>query len=140
MYTTFACGFRLYIFHLLRQLLPLYHSKLKRHPIRPKQESSRQLPTAHLNALSSDIKHLLHFLIFIPPNNFSTLVKPLAKMSEVSFIKSFLNSLDSKPVKLPADYVIDPERVPLRAPVRPSPLISPSSTSNSKKGIAMPNS
>ena len=68
------------------------------------------------------------------------MVKPLAKMSEVSFIKSFLNSLDSKPVKLPADYVIDPERVPLRAPVRPSPLISPSSTSNSKKGIAMPNS
>ncbi|PLN85510.1 cell-cycle control medial ring component [Aspergillus taichungensis] len=46
-------------------------------------------------------------------------------MSEVSFIKSFLNSLDSKPVKLPADYVIDPERVPLRAPYVLPKLTSP---------------
>ncbi|PLB38585.1 uncharacterized protein BDW47DRAFT_24220 [Aspergillus candidus] len=46
-------------------------------------------------------------------------------MTEVSFIKSFLNSLDSKPVKLPADYVIDPERVPLRAPYVLPKLPSP---------------
>ncbi|KAF7588889.1 hypothetical protein BBP40_005039 [Aspergillus hancockii] len=32
-------------------------------------------------------------------------------MAEISFIKSFISSLDSRPIKLPADYVIDPERV-----------------------------
>lgn len=39
-------------------------------------------------------------------------------MSEVNFIKSFLSSLDSRPIKLPADYVFDPERVGLKVPVR----------------------
>ncbi|KAE8354588.1 cell-cycle control medial ring component-domain-containing protein [Aspergillus coremiiformis] len=34
-----------------------------------------------------------------------------AAMAEVTFIKTFLSSLDSRPIKLPADYVIDPERV-----------------------------
>ncbi|PLB52180.1 hypothetical protein P170DRAFT_377752 [Aspergillus steynii IBT 23096] len=37
-------------------------------------------------------------------------------MSEVTFIKSFLSSLDSRPIKLPADYVFDPERVGLKVP------------------------
>ncbi|KAI9042088.1 uncharacterized protein KD926_006212 [Aspergillus affinis] len=37
-------------------------------------------------------------------------------MSELTFIKSFLSSLDSRPIKLPADYVFDPERVGLKVP------------------------
>ncbi|KAL5357065.1 cell-cycle control medial ring component [Aspergillus floccosus] len=37
-------------------------------------------------------------------------------MTEINFIKSYLASLDSRPVKLPADYVFDPERVGLRVP------------------------
>ncbi|KAE8395106.1 cell-cycle control medial ring component-domain-containing protein [Aspergillus alliaceus] len=37
---------------------------------------------------------------------------PAAAMAEVNFIKSFLSSLDSRPIKLPANHVIDPERVP----------------------------
>lgn len=41
-------------------------------------------------------------------------------MTEINFIKSYLASLDSRPVKLPADYVFDPERVGLRVPVCPS--------------------
>lgn len=40
-----------------------------------------------------------------------------ATMTEINFIKSYLASLDSRPVKLPADYVFDPERVGLRVPV-----------------------
>ena len=46
--------------------------------------------------------------------------KKSAKMSEVAFIKSFLSSLDSRPIKLRADYVLDEERVGPRVPVRPS--------------------
>lgn len=38
-------------------------------------------------------------------------------MSEFSFCKSFLSTLDSRPVKLPADYVFDPQTVGLRVPV-----------------------
>ncbi|GMF70410.1 unnamed protein product [Aspergillus oryzae] len=45
---------------------------------------------------------------------------PAAAMAEVNFIKSFISSLDSRPIKLPADYVIDPERVG-RVPVPPHP-------------------
>ncbi|KAL4892047.1 cell-cycle control medial ring component [Aspergillus ambiguus] len=37
-------------------------------------------------------------------------------MTELTFIKSYLASLDSRPVKLSADYVFDPERVGLRVP------------------------
>ncbi|PYH65035.1 uncharacterized protein BO88DRAFT_349798 [Aspergillus vadensis CBS 113365] len=37
-------------------------------------------------------------------------------MSEVAFIKSFLSSLDSRPIKLRADYVLDEERVGPRVP------------------------
>ncbi|GKZ39057.1 hypothetical protein AbraIFM66950_011739 [Aspergillus brasiliensis] len=37
-------------------------------------------------------------------------------MSEVTFIKSFLSSLDSRPIKLRADYVLDEERVGPRVP------------------------
>ncbi|KAE8155217.1 cell-cycle control medial ring component [Aspergillus avenaceus] len=32
-------------------------------------------------------------------------------MAEVAFIKSYISQLDTRPIKLPADYVIDPERV-----------------------------
>ncbi|BAE58407.1 unnamed protein product [Aspergillus oryzae RIB40] len=45
-------------------------------------------------------------------------------MAEVNFIKSFISSLDSRPIKLPADYVIDPERVgrvPYLLPRMPAP-------------------
>lgn len=38
-------------------------------------------------------------------------------MSELSFTKSFLSTLDSRPVKLRADHVFDPEQVGLRVPV-----------------------
>lgn len=38
-------------------------------------------------------------------------------MSELAFCKSFLSALDTRPVKLPADYVFDPQTVGLRVPV-----------------------
>lgn len=38
-------------------------------------------------------------------------------MSELSFAKSFLSTLDSRPIKLRADHVFDPEQVGLRVPV-----------------------
>ncbi|OQD67173.1 hypothetical protein PENDEC_c043G04749 [Penicillium decumbens] len=37
-------------------------------------------------------------------------------MSELSFTKTFLSTLDSRPIKLRADYVFDPERIGLRVP------------------------
>ncbi|EPS35011.1 hypothetical protein PDE_09976 [Penicillium oxalicum 114-2] len=37
-------------------------------------------------------------------------------MSELAFAKSFLSSLDSRPIKLRADHVFDPEQVGLRLP------------------------
>lgn len=39
-------------------------------------------------------------------------------MAELAFAKSFLSALDPKPVKLRADYVLPPEQVDLRGPVR----------------------
>jgi hypothetical protein len=38
-------------------------------------------------------------------------------MSELTFTKSFLSTLDSRPIKLRADHVFDPEQVGLRVPV-----------------------
>ncbi|KAJ5272316.1 hypothetical protein N7478_007441 [Penicillium angulare] len=37
-------------------------------------------------------------------------------MSEVTFTKSFLSALDSRPIKLRADHIFDPEQVGLRVP------------------------
>ncbi|CAG8127908.1 unnamed protein product [Penicillium salamii] len=37
-------------------------------------------------------------------------------MSELTFAKSFLSTLDSRPIKLRADHVFDPEQVGLRVP------------------------
>ncbi|KAJ5706593.1 hypothetical protein N7488_006394 [Penicillium malachiteum] len=37
-------------------------------------------------------------------------------MSELSFAKSFLSALDSRPIKLRADHVFDPEQIGLRVP------------------------
>ncbi|RAK95427.1 uncharacterized protein BO80DRAFT_393999 [Aspergillus ibericus CBS 121593] len=37
-------------------------------------------------------------------------------MSEVSFVKTFLSALDSRPIKLRADYVLDEEQVGPRVP------------------------
>ncbi|KAJ5873023.1 uncharacterized protein N7529_005376 [Penicillium soppii] len=37
-------------------------------------------------------------------------------MSELTFTKSFLSTLDSRPIKLRADHVFDPEQVGLRVP------------------------
>ncbi|KAJ5088953.1 hypothetical protein N7532_007637 [Penicillium argentinense] len=37
-------------------------------------------------------------------------------MSELTFAKSFLSTLDSRPIKLRGDHVFDPERVGLRVP------------------------
>jgi len=39
-------------------------------------------------------------------------------MAELAFAKSFLSILDTKPAKLRADYVLPPEQVDLRGPVR----------------------
>ncbi|KAJ5621104.1 hypothetical protein N7510_005088 [Penicillium lagena] len=41
-------------------------------------------------------------------------------MSELAFTKSFLSTLDSRPIKLRADHVFDPEQVGLRVPVSAS--------------------
>lgn len=41
-------------------------------------------------------------------------------MSELSFTKSFLSTLDSRPVKLRADHVFNPEEIGLRVPVSSS--------------------
>jgi hypothetical protein len=38
-------------------------------------------------------------------------------MTELSFAKSFLSTLDSRPVKLRSDYVADPQKTGLRVPV-----------------------
>jgi ubiquitin-like protein 4 len=38
-------------------------------------------------------------------------------MAELSFAKSFLSSLDNRPIKIPSDYVVDPETTPLRGSV-----------------------
>jgi hypothetical protein len=38
-------------------------------------------------------------------------------MSETTFAKSFLATLDSRPIKLRADHVFDPEQVGLHVPV-----------------------
>lgn len=44
-------------------------------------------------------------------------------MAEVSFAQTFLTTLDSRPIKLPADHVEDPRNYPARQPVRsPHPL------------------
>ncbi|KAJ5566693.1 uncharacterized protein N7459_010075 [Penicillium hispanicum] len=37
-------------------------------------------------------------------------------MSELSFTKSYLSTLDSRPIKLRADHVFDPEQIGLRVP------------------------
>lgn len=39
-------------------------------------------------------------------------------MSEVTFAKSFLSTLDKRPVKLPADHVSDPKQYANQSPVR----------------------
>ena len=44
-------------------------------------------------------------------------------MSELTFAKAFLSTLDSRPIKLRADHVFDPEQIGLRVPV--SALILP---------------
>jgi hypothetical protein len=41
----------------------------------------------------------------------------LLTMSELTFTKSFLSTLDSRPIKLRADHVFDPEQIGLRVPV-----------------------
>ena len=38
-------------------------------------------------------------------------------MSELSFTKTFLSTLDSRPIKLRPDHVFDPEQIGLRVPV-----------------------
>lgn len=38
-------------------------------------------------------------------------------MSEVTFAKSFLSTLDKKPIKLAADHVSDPRKYPNQSPV-----------------------
>ncbi|RJE27447.1 hypothetical protein PHISCL_00181 [Aspergillus sclerotialis] len=54
-------------------------------------------------------------------------------MTELAFTKSFLSTLDSKPVKLRADHVFDPDRVGLRVPV-----LKPASPFPSLPGYTLP--
>lgn len=42
-------------------------------------------------------------------------------MSEVTFAKTFLATLDKRPIKLPADHVSDPRKLPGQSPVSPPP-------------------
>ncbi|BCR89920.1 uncharacterized protein ACHE_51118A [Aspergillus chevalieri] len=53
-------------------------------------------------------------------------------MAELSFAKSFLSAIDTKPVKLRADYVLPPEQVDLRGPYL-LPRLSPSHPPMPKK-------
>lgn len=39
-------------------------------------------------------------------------------MAEVAFAKTFLTSLDSRPIKLSPDHIEDPKTFPPRPPVR----------------------
>ena len=55
------------------------------------------------------------FLLFIL--EISTTLRTSLAMSELTFTKSFLSTLDSRPIKLRADHVFDPEQVGLRVPV-----------------------
>lgn len=49
-----------------------------------------------------------------------TLYSSFAKtiMSEVTFAKQFLATIDKRPIKLPADHVSDPRKYPNQSPVR----------------------
>ncbi|KAL8757685.1 MAG: hypothetical protein Q9184_004146 [Pyrenodesmia sp. 2 TL-2023] len=69
----------------------LYLSKLHHNPSHPR--SSAPPPTLRL-------KHA-----------------PVSKMTELSFAKSFLSTLDNRPVKLPADHVADLKTLELKGPV-----------------------
>lgn len=40
-------------------------------------------------------------------------------MTELSFAKSFLSTLDSRTIKLQSDYVADPKTIEFKGPVRP---------------------
>ena len=45
-------------------------------------------------------------------------------MTELSFAKSFLSTLDARPIKLQADHVADPKTFEPKGPVsNPTPLI-----------------
>ena len=39
-------------------------------------------------------------------------------MTELSFAKSFLSTLDSRAIKLQADHVVDPKTLEIKGPVR----------------------
>lgn len=45
-------------------------------------------------------------------------------MSELTFAKAFLSTLDSRPIKLRADHVVDPQQVGLQGPVSSFPHTS----------------
>ncbi len=47
------------------------------------------------------------------------------KMTELSFAKSFLSTLDNRPIKLPADYAADLKTLELKGPVCAIPAIFP---------------
>ncbi|KAK5167536.1 uncharacterized protein LTR77_007235 [Saxophila tyrrhenica] len=59
-------------------------------------------------------------------------------MSEVTFAKSFLATLDKRPIKLPADHVSDPRKYPNQSPfilprqTHPFPRRSPTTTTPAK--------
>jgi hypothetical protein len=55
------------------------------------------------------------------------------EMTELSFAKAFLSSLDSKPVRIPYDYVVDPATMPIRGPVRVALALPSSQISNKHK-------
>merc|ERR1712225_13341 len=60
------------------------------------------------------------------PNSFLQFEKPVSKMTELSFAKSFLTTLDTRPTKITADHVEDPKNYPAHSayilPKMPRPL------------------
>lgn len=66
---------------------------------------------------------LAYFTLNIRPNPFMydpldyIPSPPVANMSEVQFAKTFLASLDRKPLKLSSDHVSDPKKYPSQSPV-----------------------
>jgi hypothetical protein len=73
---------------------------------------SRSACPTHFNGLTLPTSRPFHL------NHLAT--RETAKMTELSFAKSFLTTLDAKPSKISAEHVEDPKTYPARGAVRPS--------------------
>lgn len=77
-------------------------------------DSSCRLSTQVLLATGN---HATLFLLYQINPASTKLPATLSIMAEVGFAKTFLSSLDSRPVKLSANHVEDPKSFPARPPV-----------------------